>query len=289
MLRWKNDGNLNLSPMVGQRFSTNGDYAGFIDYRRQPNDLNFNPAPFPIYTTRGPINTSHLEFLFKDGNIFVNFEDASIPPMLAPFVRTALDAVADAGKREPLLNILSGFWKLQFQDLSESPDPRHADQYMTEHEMLQNTFFFNVMGRDRGTGVFSLDGRNNLTLDFPDGPIAEDPVYARIEEIIGALNQKMGGEYFRFPFWGKGRILNNDPHPDRKFVTVHPLGGCIMGADSNQGVVSTKGEVFDPSGGPGAIHVGLYIADASVIPGPVAANPTLTIVAMAKKIVANIP
>ena len=78
-------------------------------------------------------------------------------------------------------------------------------------------------------------------------------------------------------------------HPDRKFVTVHPLGGCIMGTDSNTGVVSTKGEVYDPSSGPAAVHPGLYIADASVVPGPVAVNPTLTIVAMAKKIVANIP
>lgn len=290
MLRWKKNGDLNLSDMVGQRFSTNGDYAGFIDYRRKPNDpLNFNPAPFALYGTRGPINTSHVEFHFKDGDIFVNFEDAAIPPMLAPFVRAALDAVADAGKRNPLLNLLRGFWNLNFQDISESPDARKADQYMTEHELLQNTFFFNVMGRDRGTGVFSLDGHDELSLNFPDGPLSADPVYQRIEEVITALNQKMNGEYFRFPFWGKGRILNNDPDPDRKFVTVHPLGGCIMGVDANNGVVDTTGAVFDPSGGPNAVHAGLFIADAAVIPGPVAVNPTLSIVAMAKKIVSNIP
>jgi len=41
--------------------------------------------------------------------------------------------------------------------------------------------------------------------------------------------------------------------------------------------------------GSNMVHDGLFIADASVIPGPLAVNPTLTIVAMAQKIAAAIP
>ena len=61
-----------------------------------------------------------------------------------------------------------------------------------------------------------------------------------------------------------------------------------MATDSTDGVVNEKGQVFDKEVGGATVHDGLFIADASVVPGPVAVNPTLTIVAMAKKIAANV-
>ncbi len=154
--------------------------------------------------------------------------------------------------------------------------------------MVQNTFFFNLMGRDDSRGVFSLDGDNNLTLNFKGG-LSNDPVYKRMEEIIQAMVSKMGGQYFRFPFWGKDGLLNNKFNPARKMVTVHPLGGCVIGTTSTDGVVDTKGRVFSTDHGSDQVHAGLYVADASVVPGPVAVNPTLTVVALAQKIAAQIP
>ena len=114
-------------------------------------------------------------------------------------------------------------------------------------------------------------------------------LFRSMEEIVQAMESAMKGKYIRFPFWGNGRILDNKPDPARKFVTVHPLGGCVMGGSSTNGVVNTKGQVFDTVAGGNSVHEGLYIADASVIPGPLAVNPTLTIVGMAKKIAAGIP
>jgi cholesterol oxidase len=58
-------------------------------------------------------------------------------------------------------------------------------------------------------------------------------------------------------------------------ITVHPLGGCPMGRRPAEGVVDSHGEVF---GCPG-----LHIADGSVMPGPVGANPALTIAALADR------
>jgi cholesterol oxidase len=58
-------------------------------------------------------------------------------------------------------------------------------------------------------------------------------------------------------------------------VTVHPLGGCPMGRDPAEGVVDSYGRVF---GCPG-----LYVADGSVMPGPVGPNPSLTIAALADR------
>ncbi len=56
---------------------------------------------------------------------------------------------------------------------------------------------------------------------------------------------------------------------------AHPLGGCPMGRDEREGVVGADGQVFG--------HPGLFIADGSVMPGPVGANPSLTIAALADR------
>jgi cholesterol oxidase len=61
----------------------------------------------------------------------------------------------------------------------------------------------------------------------------------------------------------------------KRAVTVHPLGGCPMGRDADEGVVDSYGRVFG--------HDGLFIADGSVMPGPVGPNPSLTIAAMAHR------
>ena len=63
-------------------------------------------------------------------------------------------------------------------------------------------------------------------------------------------------------------------------ITVHPLGGCPMGINPAMGVVNSFGEVFNCPG--------LYIADGSVMPGPVGANPSLTIAALADRFAAEL-
>jgi cholesterol oxidase len=60
-----------------------------------------------------------------------------------------------------------------------------------------------------------------------------------------------------------------------RIVTVHPLGGCPMGVSPELGVVDPYGEVFN--------HERLVVADGSVMPGPVGANPSLTIAAFADR------
>jgi cholesterol oxidase len=287
MLRASNNG-LTFSRMLGEQFSTNGDFAGFIDHPRNLTDLTkFNPRPYGIYATRGPINTSHV--MFRNGKIQVNFEDATIPPMVSPYVRALVDVVQQASSdRQALFSTLSGMWKLGFEDFAENPDERKPQNYMTEAEQLQHTFFFNLMGRNQNFGAFSLDGNNKLQLSFQGG-LHNDPVYGAMEEIVQAMAKAMNGNYIRFPFWGNGEILDNAQNDARKFVTVHPLGGCVMGTDSSNGVVNQSGQVYDTVAGANTVHDGLYIADASVIPGPLAVNPTLTIVAMALKIAAGIP
>jgi cholesterol oxidase len=48
-----------------------------------------------------------------------------------------------------------------------------------------------------------------------------------------------------------------------------------MGRDDREGVVDSWGRAFN--------YPGLYVADGSVMPGPVGANPSLTIAAFADR------
>jgi cholesterol oxidase len=68
-------------------------------------------------------------------------------------------------------------------------------------------------------------------------------------------------------------------------MTVHPLGGCTMGADRTTGVVNHKGQVFDVGNASDvkAVHAGLYICDGAVIPCPLGIHPLLTITALAER------
>ena len=61
----------------------------------------------------------------------------------------------------------------------------------------------------------------------------------------------------------------------KRVITVHPLGGAPMGRHAGEGVCDEYGEVFG--------HPGLYVMDGALLPGPVGANPSLTIAAVADR------
>ncbi len=89
--RDKTQGKLVVSDKLGTQFSTNGDFSGFITI--DPDKLQY-----PIYATRGPINTSHVTF--RDGKLLVNVEDAGIPPMFASLVENTLDLLSRGGQAD---------------------------------------------------------------------------------------------------------------------------------------------------------------------------------------------
>jgi cholesterol oxidase len=70
----------------------------------------------------------------------------------------------------------------------------------------------------------------------------------------------------------------------RNNVTVHPLGGCALAEDPAHGVVSSvtgsRGQAFG--------YRGLYVADGSILPTGVGANPSATIAALAEWIAEDI-
>lgn len=104
----------------------------------------------------------------------------------------------------------------------------------------------------------------------PDG--ARIPTYIPIgNRVTRRMAEKMNG----YPKGSWFEVLLDAP------TTAHILGGCVMGASPEEGVVDFQGRVFG--------YPGLYVADGSVVPANLNANPALTITALSEYILSHIP
>ncbi|MGH9023020.1 MAG: GMC family oxidoreductase, partial [Acidimicrobiia bacterium] len=117
------------------------------------------------------------------------------------------------------------------------------------------------MGRDTPDGTMRLR-RGQLDVKWSMKTSAE--FFSRVDATMAAIAGQLDADFHRNPLWRFKRA-----------VTVHPLGGAPMGREESSGVVDVDGEVFN--------HPGLFVADGSVMPGPVGANPSLTIAAFADR------
>jgi len=265
--REKNNGRLTMSDKLGSRFSTNGDFSGFVI-------VDQDKLQYPIYGNRGPINMSHVTF--RDGQVLVNVEDAGIPSMFASIVQQTLKMLQKPGEPSKVLGLMSSLW-----NKAKLPDYSDPTAMQTESEMMMNICWFNCMGTDDATGTFDLH-HGHLRLRFSQ-PIADHPTFHLAESILRGVATAMDGRFQAFPLWD-----GLQPFVSRKLVVTHPLGGCPIGGSSTDGVVNAQGQVYDTISGAGSVHPGLYVADGSTIPGALAVNPTLSIVAQALRVAAAV-
>ncbi|MBW8485637.1 GMC oxidoreductase [Actinomadura parmotrematis] len=117
------------------------------------------------------------------------------------------------------------------------------------------------MGRDTADGRLELR-RGRLQAAWT--PETSRAHFERLRATMKRMADVLGAQYADNPIWFRKRV-----------VTVHPLGGAPMADRAERGVCDAYGEVFG--------YPGLYIADGSVMPGPVGANPSLTIAAFADR------
>jgi len=117
------------------------------------------------------------------------------------------------------------------------------------------------IGRDVPGGRMRLRGdRVQLTWKGT----ASQAYFEGLEDTARSMAEALGGRMIRLG----GRFA--------RLLTVHPLGGCAMALDVEHGVVDSSGRVFGSEG--------LYVADGSILPGPVGVNPSMTIAALAERI-----
>lgn len=242
-----------ISRLLGRRFSGNGDLLGFVfGAEYEGRGLGSTSAPVITSAMRSPDAV--------DGGTGRGFyvEDAGYPG----FVDWLLEA-GDLGQQSRRL-LSFGFARLVARALRAPRSDIGAE-----------------IGRALGDGRLSGGATPLLGMgrDFPDGTMRLRSGYLDVDwstrtsrEYFDAVRQTMSdiAEVL------DGRFVANPLSALHRVVTVHPLGGAPMGHGPQTGVVDQWGEVF---GCPG-----LYVADGAAMPGPVGANPSLTIAAFADRL-----
>ncbi len=245
---------LPLSPTFGRGMTMNGDGLAFLYDTRHVIDTHHG----------APITTSaRLRFVDGDGTPrTLTIMSGRIPRVALHLSAVAMGALADligqpteaAARDRPRLGLLR-----RARDFLR-PGARGA---------LARSFMYKLDAQDAGRGYAVFDRLGRSALEWPD--YQDDPIMRFAAERLEIWGRKVGAI----------RIADVSTLPGMRSFGVHPLGGCRMGRDPDDGVVDPLGRVFDPRGG---FHPGLYIADASVIPTALGVPSSLTVAAIAERI-----
>ncbi|MEV1175624.1 GMC oxidoreductase, partial [Nonomuraea sp. NPDC049784] len=250
-----------LSPMLGARFSGNGDLLTFVTGARDGAGRHRS-----LEGSRGPVITSAIRV--------PDAADSGLPP--APGGRRGF-LVEDAGY-PPFAEWLAEFAGVRgvvrragmfalgriAAVLSRSPQSRINAELAAlfgDGRLSDGSLGLLGMGRDVPDGVMRLR-RGYLDVDWTTS--TSMPYFGAMRSVMRDMAGVLKAGYHDSPLWLA-----------RKVITVHPLGGAPMGRHPGEGVVDEYGEVFG--------HPGLYVLDGASVPGPVGVNPALTIAALSDR------
>lgn len=257
---------LPVSDLLGKRFTGNGDVLSF----GFNNDIEIHgiglgeKAEEGKIANVGPCITSAIDIrnkpLLDEGMII---EEGSIPgPLSSVLVPAFLTLSAFFGKdtdygfsdflREKL-RILKSFFGGPYKGA------------------LDHTQIYLVMTHDDGNGSMRLDSEE-LTIHWEN--VGKQKIFTKVNDKLKDATKALGGTFIKNPAWNE--LMDYD------LVTVHPLGGCIMGKNSSSGVVNHKGQVYSTKGEE-ELYPGLYVMDGAIIPRPLGTNPLLTISGLAER------
>jgi cholesterol oxidase len=264
---------LSVSPVLGTKFSGNGDFFGLAyngDY--ETDVLGYRPSESP-QPGDSPEPGPNIVGLVRYTNGVpeserISVEDFSFPSPYAD----ASKAVFAALRGE---DTVSGNEAAQRDRLGRDLNPLGAAR--DPNGALNHSMLYLVMGQDNARGVILFeapwtepDGRIKVSWDQG----GQQQIFTRMNEEIRRNAHALRGNFISNPTWSVFNL--------KHLITAHPLGGCPMGADYLQGAVDTYHRVF---AGDGTVHKGLYVCDGSVIPSALGVNPFLTISALTERFV----
>lgn len=247
-----------LSPTVGTRFSGNGDVLGFMMPKRSHNYREFAPS-------RGPVITSAIRFPdhYDDPDSGVRrrgyyLEDGGYPGFTDWIVeRTDLPGLLMRSGRFAVRWIIA-----RLLNSPESGLSAEISRLIGQGQLSGGSLPMLGMGRDVPDGVMRLS-KGKLQVDW--NTRTSRAYFNDVRSTARAIARDLGVGYVDNPMWLLKRV-----------VSVHPLGGAPIGHTEKEGTCDSFGEVFG--------HRGLFVADGAAMPGPVGANPSLTIAAMADRL-----
>jgi cholesterol oxidase len=247
-----------LSRRLGTRFCGNGDLLTLA--LNCSENTGGKRVPRIIDPGYGPVITSTIrvpdELDGEQGRGFY-LQDAGFPQHLSWILQ-----VAGSPKTIWRWRKIAYFLIRNWAQGSPSTDVTgEISELMAASELSAGVLPLLGMGRDIPDGRMYL---RNGQLDLDWKRAHSEEYFARVRTTSRSVAHALGGRFADNPIWFLRRV-----------ITVHPLGGAPMGDGPGQGVVDSYGNVFG--------YPGLHIADGSVMPGPVGANPSLTIAALADR------
>lgn len=258
---------LPTSSQVGERFTGNGDVLGFGYNCDEPiNGIGWGHRRKVQMGTPevGPCITGVIEVENPDDvDQEMIIEEGSLPGPLGGVLPKALSTAA-------ALVGADTDWGLR-DSVREAARELESALRGPYHGAVQNTQTYLVMTHEKTAGRMQLvDGR--LRVVWPN--VGDEPIFRTVDQRLRQVTKALGGIYVRNPIWTAPL--------KHHLITVHPLGGCVMGDSAETGAVNHKGQVFSGASGTGA-YEGLYVADGAVIPRSLGCNPLLTISAVAER------
>lgn len=247
-----------LSKRLGTQFCGNGDLLSFAF--RSTESTTGDRLPRVIDASRGPVITSSIRFPDRvDGGEGRGFylQDAGYPQFANWMIQTT-DVIGTARR---VFSLAWRLLRLQLGGKIDSDLGAELSRIIGGAERSAGLLPLLGMGRDLPEGRMRLtDGQLDIDWDME----GSQQYFDSVRDAMSRLAEILGADFIDNPLWQAGRV-----------ITVHPLGGAPMGSTPEQGVVDEWGEVFN--------YPNLYVADGSVMPGPVGANPSLTIAALADR------
>lgn len=267
-----------FSDQLGRKFSANGDMlvtAHNLSEEARSVAEEF-PAEAKVRPT-GPTITGMIDLRTGNPETDLVIQDLAVPGPIRRLYEEAVTtfdvvnniAEGDAVRRAPALN---------------GPDDAAVDQ-----SAMSKSLVLAMIGRDDAEGELRLNGPNSQL----DGMLTVDWSSLKLDERFEQHHRKLRCLMDRARLGG--RVVNNvmwRPLSDKleavfgrqrgPLLTVHPLGGCVMGDNVRQGVTNHLGQVFDPRlGALRDTYEGLCVLDGSIVPTSLGINPALTIAVLA--------
>ncbi|PKA70805.1 cholesterol oxidase [Pseudomonas baetica] len=265
LLRSRDKG-LVMSGQLGENMSGNGDILGFGHNCEQTiNGIGFGAHPAKELHPVGPCITSVIDMRTEgDWRSRMVIEEGSIPGALG---RPMVPSMAGFAEMLGVATDDSFSGKVKYKE-------REAESFLRGpyYGALHNMQTYLIMSHDSGQGRMVLDNKDQLRIDWPG--VGEQENFKLGNDRLHQSTKALGGVWVENPIWTK--LLKHS------IVSVHPLGGCVMGEDAGQGVVNHKGQVFSGAAGTD-VYANLYVTDGAVIPTSLAVNPLLTISAVSER------
>ncbi|MES9524994.1 GMC oxidoreductase [Streptomyces capoamus] len=245
-----------LGTALGTRFSGNGDLLTFLLPTLDGRRLELDAAHGPVITVavRMP---DRLDTEGAGRGYYI--EDGGYPG----FVDWMMEDTDVVGRIFRLGEFLARWAAERLTRQPSSHVGREISRLVGSGSLSGGALPLLGMGRDTPDGTFLLDKSGLLQATWRTDTSYD--YFAAVRRTMRCFADTLGTRYFDNPIWFFRRV-----------ISVHPLGGAPMSRTKEEGVCDPHGQVWN--------HPGLWIADGAAMPGPVGANPSLTIAAWADRL-----